>query len=433
MAILGKDRWDDLEAIYEGITGLKELYQEDPESRGLNAYLEAFSTYVENVARPLDDGNPVVWYNLGMTPELIFGFEGLHNIPLETYPALQDIVGDVELTIGYIDEAEAHGLPPEVCSVDKAAVGSVLKGIMPKAECMLGVSTPCDSQLALLQTVSEITRTPLFFFDIPYLYGEREIRYVAQQLEDAISFLEQHTGRKFSWERFEAACVKSNEMSEHLLEWNELRKIVPCPQVSKIICLMVPLFIAFSGADMGVQTAAELAAEARERAERGEAAVEGERIRAIWYQDPVWFDLQFYDWMESELKMVIPMDLFGYHASEGSIDVSSRRSMIEGLARRFIRVMPMARQFKGPIDYYLNDFVTMWHEYRADCAIFAGHVACKHGWGGIGLLKEKAREIGVPLLVFEFDMFDPRVTPVEAIQEDLTRFVNEVVLPKIEG
>jgi len=432
MAILGKDRWDDLEAIYEGITGMKEIYEADPESRGLNAYLKAFSIYVENVCRALDDGNPVVWYNLGMTPELIFGLENVHNIPIETYPALQDIVGDVDFTIGYIDRAEAHGLPPDVCSVDKAALGSVLKGIMPKADCLIGVNTPCDSQLAALQTIAEITGTPLFLIDIPYLYGEREIRYVSRQLSDAIAFLEHHTGRKFSWDRFAASCRKSNGMSEHLLEWNELRKIVPCPQVSKIICLMVPLFITFSGSETGVETASELATEARERARRGEAAVDGERIRAIWYQDPVWFDLQFYDWMESELKMVIPMDLFGFHAPEGVIEVQSREQMLDGLARRLVRVMPMARQFKGPIDFYLDDFATMWSEYRAHCAIFAGHVACKHGWGGIGILKERARELGAPLLVFEFDMFDPRVTPVEAIQEELSRFVNDIVLPRLD-
>ena len=112
MAILGKERFEDLEAINEGITGMLEIYKEDPASRGMNAYLKAFSQLVENLCRPFDDKQPVVWYNLGMSPELILALDGVHNIPIEAYPALQDIIGDVKFTLDYIDRAEAHGLPP---------------------------------------------------------------------------------------------------------------------------------------------------------------------------------------------------------------------------------------------------------------------------------------------------------------------------------
>ena len=179
--------------------------------------------------------------------------------------------------------------------------------------------------------------------------------------------------------------------------------------------------------------AEELALECRERIERGESAVEGgEVIRGIWYQDPIWFDLSFYDWLESELKMCIPMDLFGYYAPEGYIDTSSPDTMMEGLATKLVRLMPMSRQFKGPIEAYIDDYLRLCREFKGDCGIFAGHVACKHAWGGLGLFKEASREEGVPLLVFEYDMFDPRVTSVEAIQEEFSRFVNDIVLPRME-
>jgi benzoyl-CoA reductase/2-hydroxyglutaryl-CoA dehydratase subunit BcrC/BadD/HgdB len=419
--------------IYEGISGLNELYAADPASRGLRAYMKGFQDYVEEMCRIFDDDRPVVWHNCGLTPELVLGLEGSANLPIETYPVLEDIVGDASITCEHIDLAESHGLPSEICSVDKAALGSALKGLLPEPVCFLGVNTPCDSQVAAVQTMAEFARIPIFLIDIPYLYGEREVHYVSRQMKDAISFLEKHTGRKWNPDLLREACSKSNQMSEYLLEWNELRKAVPCPQVSKVVGLMIPLFIAFGGTDNCVFIARELAAEARERIERGEAAVAEEQIRCVWYQDPIWFDLQFYDWLESELKLVVPMDLFGYHAPEGAIDVSSTETMLEGLARRIIRLTPMTRQFKGPIDIFLDDFARICSDYRADMAVFAGHVACKHGWGGIGFLKEKAREIGVPLLVFEFDMFDPRVTTFEALQDEFSRFVDNVVRPRLEA
>jgi hypothetical protein len=107
--------------------------------------------------------------------------------------------------------------------------------------------------------------------------------------------------------------------------------------------------------------------------------------------------------------------------------------MLEGLARKDLRVLPMSRQFKGPIDYFIDDYLRMCTDYQADFAIFAGHVACKHGLGGIGLFREASREADIPLLYFEFDMFDPRVTPVETIQDDITHFIEDVVRPRKEA
>ena len=98
MAILGKERFEDLEAIHEGITGMLEIYKEDPASRGLNAYFKAFSQLVENLCRPFDDKQPVVWYNLGMSPELILalGLVAQGKDPLHRVGVLEsgaDLVG----------------------------------------------------------------------------------------------------------------------------------------------------------------------------------------------------------------------------------------------------------------------------------------------------------------------------------------------------
>ena len=434
MAILGKDRWDEWEAIYEGIDGLLMLYEADPESRGLIAYFSAFRDFAEDIFRAIDEKMPVVWHNCGMSPEMIKALDGpVQPYPIEGITVLENLVADVDFTIKNIDAAEAHGLAAEVCSIDKGALGAAIKKIVPDPCCVLFNNTPCDSQIAASQTLAELTKAPLRLVDIPYLYGEREIRYVAKQLGSTIPFLEEHTGLKFSWDKLREACEHSNKMSTHLWEWNEGKKRVPSPQMSKIVGLMTALVVVFSGDKNGAYVAEELAREVAERIERGEAAVEGgEAVRGIWYQDPVWFDLSFYDWLESELKMTIPMDLFGYYAPEGYIDTSTPDTMLEGLARKFVKIMPMSRQFKGPVDLYIDDYLRMCREYSGDCGIFAGHLACKHAWGGIGLFKEASRDAGIPLLVFEFDMFDPRVTSSEALQEEFSRFVNNIVLPRIE-
>jgi benzoyl-CoA reductase subunit B len=187
--------------------------------------------------------------------------------------------------------------------------------------------------------------------------------------------------------------------------------------------------VQFCGTQLGVDVAEALAREARERSERKERFFE-ERVRAVWYQDPVWTDMQIYDWMEHELGLTVPVDVFGFYANEGLIDTSSEESMLYGLARKLVMCQPMSRQFRGNIETYIADFMHMHQAFQADCAIFAGHLACKHAWGGIGLFREACRKAGIPLLVFEFDMFDARITPRDALQAELARFVNEVVWPR---
>ena len=434
MAILGKQRKEDWEVVYEGAVGLIELYEEDPESKGMNAIIKGFRKFTEALFTAEDEGRPIVWHNCGCSPELIRGLEGVQPMPIEVLTVLQDLIGDANYTLAVIDEAEGHGMAPEVCSIDKAAIGIVLKGLYPEQACGLYHNTPCDSQIAAIKALTELTNKPMRMMDVPYLSGDREIRYLAKQFREAIPFLEEHTKRKFSWEKFRQVCEESNRTAEYLRDWNELRKHIPCPQVSKIVALNTALLVAFSGDPEGTVIAKAFRDEANERIERGESAVVGgELYRAVWYQDPLWWDMQFYDWMESELKLVIPMDLFGYYAAEALIDTSTPESMLEGLARKSLRVMPMSRQFKGPIDCFIDDYLRLCADYQADFGIFAGHVACKHALGGIGLFREASREAGIPLLYFEFDMFDPRVTPAETIQENIAHFIEDVVKPRKEA
>jgi benzoyl-CoA reductase/2-hydroxyglutaryl-CoA dehydratase subunit BcrC/BadD/HgdB len=293
----------------------------------------------------------------------------------------------------------------------------------------VGINTPCDSQVVSTQAMAELSGKPLFLIDVPYYDDDRTVRHVAAQLKELIPFLEEHTGKKLDWERLRRACEFSNSAVEKIWEWLDWRRQIPLSQSSKLVAFTLVHQVAFVGTERGVKIAQALAREARERFERKERFFE-EKVRAVWYQDPVWTDMQIYDWMEHELGLTVPVDVFGFYANEGLIDTSSQESMLYGLARKLVMCQPMSRQFRGNIETYIADFMHMHHAFQADCAIFAGHLACKHAWGGIGLFREACRKAGIPLLVFEFDMFDARITPRDALQAELARFVNEVVWPR---
>jgi len=167
-----------------------------------------------------------------------------------------------------------------------------------------------------------------------------------------------------------------------------------------------------------------------EKHQKGERAIEKDEIRAIWYGTPMWTDLNFYNWLERELNVTVPMDMFGFYAAVGLIDTNSEQGMLEGIARNALRNFPMTIQLLGSMDDYVDDYVHMCHFYEADFGVIPGHLGCAHAWGASGTIKKASEKIGVPLLSFEFDMLDPRVTPLEDVQNVISQFVKEIVAPR---
>ncbi|MBW1810771.1 MAG: 2-hydroxyacyl-CoA dehydratase [Deltaproteobacteria bacterium] len=414
--------------LLDTIPELIDVLQGDDQGLGLRSLVVETWEYLAEMATQWEQGAPFVWYNLGFNPEMILALDGVGRICIESQAVFQNIIGDPEIAHEFIDLAESAGVPADCCSADKAAIGAISQNLYPEPACTVGINTPCDSQVLATQAMAELTGKPLFVVDVPYYDDDRTIRHVQNQLGELVPFLEEHTGRKFSWDRLQKVCELSNKAVELIWEWLDWRRNVPLTQSSKLVAFTLVHQIIFCGTQSGVKIAESMAREARERHERGERFFE-ERVRAVWYQDPVWTDMQIYDWMEQELGLTVPVDVFGFYAQEGLIDTSTPETMLYGLARKLVKCQPMSRQFRGNIETYIADFMHMHEAFRADCAIFAGHVACKHAWGGIGLFREACRKAGIPLLVFEFDMFDARITSRDAIQAELERFVNEVVWP----
>ena len=433
MAILGKERSGELEFLYTSVSGLEVLLADNPDFRWLNAFLQGSKTYIEDFARALDKEKITVLTNIAQTPELYLALsDDIFYLPQEFFMVYEAVLGGHDYNYKAIDVAVANGLSPEVCSTNKSSIGYQLQHLHPAPVCSVYYNSPCDNQALAADNFKATLDCPFFYVDIPDNSGKEEVDYVAYQLKNQIKFLEEHTGKKMSWDRLKAVCEESNKMAEKLYEWNQLRKAVPLPQPSKFANILIVELMAFIGSKTGTFIASENVEEVRDRIARGVTAAANEQFRVAWFGNPVSYDTTVYDFMEAELNMVVPMDLFGYYQVDWFIDTSTYENALKGLARRFLDTVPMIRHGKGRRDPFIGDWMRTVHEFQCNCAIFGGHVACKSAWGSLGLAKDIFRKADIPLLVLEYDYLDGRVNPADNLKEEMRRFRNDVLIPRLK-
>ncbi|MBI2876011.1 MAG: 2-hydroxyacyl-CoA dehydratase, partial [Candidatus Tectomicrobia bacterium] len=367
----------------------REMGEDPPDEKKINALtFECLIDYLEETLRVADEGKKKIgWFGPGITREPLLAMD-IHPYRAELMVGLLP-TSRPEALRKYVDIAENAGLPAEMCSIDRGAVGLILSGQLPAPSFIVGASLPCDNIVIGYQIYNSYLGVPSYHPDAPYGDDEESIRYYADQLKKMIAFMEEQTGKKMDWDRLKEIIEESNRAYEYLLETNELRKAVPCPQSGRLLTMSNFLNSVGAGLPKGTAVFRQIHEDARKRARLGQGVVEEERSRAIWFMLPTYFDLSIFDWMEQEFGAVIVMDMFSYAAIR-PVDTSTPESMLRGLAVKALN-MPMARQLRGPTEFYTDDLVRVCEEYRADSVIYAGHEGCKHGWGIVGLIRDTCK------------------------------------------
>ncbi|MEX2752447.1 MAG: 2-hydroxyacyl-CoA dehydratase subunit D [Candidatus Freyarchaeota archaeon] len=389
--------------------------------------IDCLFTYVDNYFNYKKQGKKIVMYNFCFTPEIFYA--------MDTYPLCQEALSvglaatGLAMNEPYIDIAEESGIPKELCNAQKPLIGAYLKGDAPKPDYIIYAAQPCDSLNIEYQIYENLFKVPSFPIDVPYwhydpqseFYNEKTLPYLKNQLENMVEWLQKQSGYELDTEKLKKVVEMSNEAQENILEFNELMKSIPCPLPSLTPFNNYIVELTTAGTPECVEYAKKMRNQAAEKVKKKEGVVPEEKIRAVWLYTHVFFSPDLFNWMAEKFGAVVVMDMLGYFITK-PINTSSTDKIFEGLAEKVLD-MPMARQCRGPAEYYIDDYVKMCKEYSADCAIFSGHMACKHSWGLIKLLAESLREeVGIPTLTFEVDTMDSRPVPRPAIEARLEQF-----------
>jgi benzoyl-CoA reductase/2-hydroxyglutaryl-CoA dehydratase subunit BcrC/BadD/HgdB len=327
-----------------------------------------------------------------------------------------------------IDECERIGLGTDMCTAVRLSIQHIEAGLMPPPTAITSPLQPCDAAPLLYQTLSRNKRwrdVPHFAFDPPYWEDDRSIDYFAQEFREMVTFLEEQTGRKLDMDRLREVITESNKQYELWAEYNDLRRVVPCPHgfgIGGMQCFAITQ-IYLTGEPMGTAWYRDLIAHAERRVQEKRGGLPGEeRIRVFWFDVmPMGWVFEFAPWLEEEWGANIVMDMLSY-APYSTIDTSSEETIFQGLAKRSLVDMPMVRQARGVADNFIKDIIRVVDDYKVDCVIWPAHMGHKDGSASIGMMREVCREIGVPFLTIGLDLFDPRYTTVDQVKDKIGQF-----------
>ena len=331
-------------------------------------------------------------------------------------PHVQDDVDGSERLLG-----------SDFCTILRLSLYYVEADMSPKPSACIALLHPCDGTVVVHQAIKtgKWHDVPIFGADPPYWEDERSYEYYANELRRMVGFITEHTGYTMDIDRLREVCEESNKEYALWQEYNELRRVVPCPHdwtIGPPQCFAMATFY-YPGKPGGVEWFQKLIANAEKRVKAGVSGVPGgERIRVLWFDIlPLMWQFDIQPWLEAEWGVNMVMSMFGYTPYE-QIDTKNEETMFRGLAKRSLAEYPMIRQARGVADNFLSDIERIVKDYSIDCVIWPGHMGHKDGSASIGMMREKCREIGVPFLHIGLDLFDKRYTSVEDVKEIFSRF-----------
>lgn len=342
------------------------------------------------------------WITSGAPVELLYAMD-IYPVYPENHGAL---IGAAKQGPYFSDFAEKRGFSRDLCSYARCDVGCVYAGTspiggLPKPNFLFACNNICNTVIKWYQVLSRIFKVPLFILDTPFVRKELKesyIRYVHDQLYEFVDFLEKITGRELDDSKLRDVVAKSHEGVSEYAEVLHMAKNKPSPLTCFDAFINMAPIVCLRGTEYPIEFYREMKKELKDRIEKGEAAIENEKIRLLWDNIPVWYRLRWFADFFASRDACLVADTYT-NAWTGFISLD-RSDIMWGIAETYtfiylnIGLEHMAEAINRLINYYDVDGVVI-HSNRS----------CKpYSFGQYELQKM----IDVPSVIIEADMVDSR-------------------------
>ena len=338
-----------------------------------------------------------VWTTMFVPSEILFAM-GLYPFCLEIGAALFANLG--QSSLGLL-EAESFGVPTDICTFHRSAIGHTLRNLFPKNVLQAATTTLCDNNTKTMKICETISGKDTVVLDVPYEADDYSVKYLAKQLEDFTKRLEVVTGKKMTREGFEKAIQYSNQTREKILEINELRTDPYCPLTGcNALGFMFQTYLLI-GSKLSLQFFSSLADELREKIDelkkQPDLAPKKDLIKILWLELKPYFKIDFLEKLEKDQGVKIVFE----ETNHVYWDALDPRKPYESLARKLI-----INHYNGPLERRVEVTKMLAKKYQVDGVIVFSSWGCRRNNAAVPTLKRELNKAGYPLLSLDGDCVD---------------------------
>ena len=372
--------------------------------KGLSRGYQKLETMMMSlVADSLGRPDRYVWGNIFSPCEIMDCF-GLNTLSIE---CLSCYFSGYHLEDFFIDYAQNEGIAPTLCSYHKTFVGAIDSGAVPVPEYAVTTSLSCDGNLNTFRYLEKKKGVPFTFLDVPYRDDEASVDYLAQQLKDFTAELEKRFGRPFDEEKLKASIRIENETRKELMRFFRLQseRYYPGEMISHLYMMMgMHLMI-------GRQEFLDLI---RFMIEDIKTYPKFEGKKILWIHLLPFYQETLQKYFNTNQKyQIIASDII-----IDSIEEMDPSRPFHALARKIIRNL-----YNGSYSHKAEMVGRLAETLHPDAVIQFCHWGCKQSSGGSVLLKEKLKDMNIPMLILDGDGIDRRNSHDGQIKTRLEAFL----------
>jgi len=413
--------------LYESLSTTHQLVEEILPENGIPELRIALGKVKNTLRRNLEkarEGLPIVGYHFAIPAEYISCFECVPVCLEGTGYYLSTLLLDgVEK---YYDLMINWGHPFHTCTAQKGPMGMVLDDLF-HFDAIFAPTAPCDNTCSSYPFFKLEKKFPLILADMPFRRDRRSYEYYGEQIKKSLFELGRVIGQEPDFEKMKKHIEIENRVQELRFEIFELTKAIPSPISNIYNAVSAGTFILVSGTQENLSFYEEVLEIVKLRYKKKQHHGGEEKIRSIWPYMVTYFDMSLCEWLDRELGVSVLFDIFNYNFAEPINTKSDLDTMFYDMAKKGMG-WPMVKQ---STDFYyasLENCLQMAKEFSADCFIYTQSLACKQFGSFPQLLREALKdELGIPMLLIEFDVGDKRFTSLKTIKEKIKMFTQTLM------
>ena len=363
---------------------------------------------------------------------IMCGFPPLKAVSWETAAVYVSVLLNGSAVTHYLDVVQEMGMPGDVCPMPAAEAGVAIDDDMPiYGACAIQCNTTCDGSLmgnGIMSRAYEAAGIPTFQIAAPLRHTEDGVQeYAAQEIRNAIKFIEEQTGEKWDWDAYFENMKRFNKENEHRFGWMEMSR-TDTPQVigANLALYAETTYMAVAGrAPAFLKADEKITKLAQQSFKRGDRIVPEYRHRAIIWGVQAQYYTDFLPWLQNCWGILPLVDMLSLVYFD-KVSENDKDQAIYDIAKLY-QEMIMRNRTHGGYEVLLDDLWRFCDYYNADMVILWEHISCKALDGMHGMFEERAREHGIKLVWVNHDLMDPRVVSRQSIRDDVNRYMRTIM------